>query len=467
MSTPTALDLGPRTITCFKAYDVRGKLGSELDEDIAYRIGRAFAQARGAKSVVVGRDSRESSPVLAAALTRGLTEGGADVLDLGLAGTEEVYFATPHYDADGGIEVTASHNPIDYNGMKMVAAGSAPLDPASDLPPIVALAQSGSFAAPARVGEVRAIPESRTAYAKAVVDFIDVSVLKPMKILVNAGNGTAGPTFDAIAAELEARGAPLTFIRINHEVDSSFPNGIPNPLLDENQAMTADPVRANRADLGIAWDGDFDRCFFFDGAGRFIPGEYIVGLLGAAFLEKSPGEKIVHDPRVIMNTRAMIEEAGGVAVVSKTGHAFLKRKMRDEGAIYGGEMSAHHYFRDFHYADSGMIPWLLVVELLSRKGKTLAEMLDERMRAYPSSGEANFRIADPDAAIARVVDHFASQKPRRDDLDGVSLDFGDWRFNIRKSNTEPVVRLNVEGKGDAAAVAAHRDEIAALLTAAG
>lgn len=467
MSTPTALDLGPRTITCFKAYDVRGKLGSELDEDIAYRIGRAFAQARAAKTVVVGRDSRETSPVLAAALTRGLTEGGADVLDLGLSGTEEVYFATPHFDADGGIEVTASHNPIDYNGMKMVAAGSAPLDPATDLRPIVELAQSGKFAAPARVGEVRAVPEARAAYAKAVVDFIDVSVLKPMKILVNAGNGTAGPTFDAIEAELAKRGAPLTFVRVNHEVDSSFPNGIPNPLLDENQAMTADPVRQNGADLGIAWDGDFDRCFFFDGAGRFIPGEYIVGLLGAAFLEKSPGEKIVHDPRVIMNTRAMIEEAGGVAVVSKTGHAFLKRKMRDERAIYGGEMSAHHYFRDFYYADSGMIPWLLVVELLSRKGKTLAEMLDERMRAYPSSGEANFRINDPDAAIERVVDHFAGANPQRDDLDGVSLNFGDWRFNIRKSNTEPVVRLNVEGKGDAAAVATRRDEIAALLTAEG
>lgn len=462
--SPAPLDLGPREITCFKAYDVRGKLGSELDEDIAYRIGRAFAEARGARSVVVGRDSRETSPALAAALTRGLTEGGADVLDLGLAGTEEVYFGTPHFDADGGIEVTASHNPIDYNGMKMVAAGSAPLDPATDLPPIVELARSGRFAAPARIGTVRQVgAEARAAYAKAVVDFIDVSVLKPMTILVNAGNGTAGPTFDAIAAELDRRGAPLTFIRVNHDVDSSFPNGIPNPLLDENQPMTADPVRANKADLGIAWDGDFDRCFFFDGDGRFIPGEYIVGLLGAAFLEKSPGERIVHDPRVVMNTRAMIEEAGGEAVVSKTGHAFLKRKMREVDAIYGGEMSAHHYFRDFHFADSGMIPWLLVVELLSRKGKTLAQMLDDRMRAYPSSGEANFHVDNADAAIDRVVRHFDGQGASRDDLDGVSLDFGDWRFNVRKSNTEPVVRLNVEGKGDPAAVAARREEIAALL----
>lgn len=468
MTDPAALDLGPRDITAFKAYDVRGKLGSELDEDIAYRIGRAFAQARDARSVVVGRDSRETSPALAEALIKGLTEGGADVLDIGLAGTEEVYGGTPHYNADGGIEVTASHNPIDYNGMKMVAAGSAPLDPATDLPPIVELAKSGNFAAPARVGSVRDVAvEARAAYAKAVVDFIDVAVLKPMTILVNAGNGTAGPTFDAIAAELDRRGAPLTFIRINNEVDSSFPNGIPNPLLDENQSMTADPVREYKADLGVAWDGDFDRCFFFDGDGRFIPGEYIVGLLGAAFLEKSPGERIVHDPRVIMNTEAMIKEAGGIPVVSKTGHAFVKRKMREVNAIYGGEMSAHHYFRDFHFADSGMIPWLLVVELLSRKGKTLAEMLNERMTAYPSSGEANFRITDPDAAIARVVAHFADQNPARDDLDGVSLDFGDWRFNIRKSNTEPVVRLNVEGRGNADFVDARRDEIAALLQAEG
>lgn len=463
MSTPAALDLGPREITCFKAYDVRGRLGENLDEDIAYRIGRAFAEARGARRVVVGRDSRESSPALQAALMRGLTEGGADVLDLGLAGTEEVYFGTPHFDADGGIEVTASHNPIDYNGMKMVAAGSAPLDPDTDLPPVVALASSGRFAAPARLGTVRPAEGARDAYVRAVVDFIHVPVLKPMRIVVNAGNGTAGPTFDAIAAELDRRGAPLTFIRVNHAVDPSFPNGIPNPLLEENRWMTADPVREHGADLGIAWDGDFDRCFFFDGDGRFIPGEYMVGLLAAAFLEKSPGEKIVHDPRVVMNTEAMVREAGGVPVVSRTGHAFVKRKMRETGAIYGGEMSAHHYFRDFHFADSGMIPWLLVVELLSRKGRTLSEMLSERMRLYPSSGEANFRIDDPDAAIARVIAHFDGQGASRDDLDGISLDFGAWRFNLRKSNTEPVVRLNVEGKGDPEAVARRRDEIAALL----
>ncbi|MFN3277399.1 MAG: phosphomannomutase [Paracoccus hibiscisoli] len=460
MNTP----LGRREITCFKAYDVRGELGKNLDADVAYRIGRAFAQARGAKRVVVGRDSRASSPELAAALIEGLTDGGADVLNLGLAGTEEVYFHTGNQGTDGGIEVTASHNPINYNGMKIVGHGSAPLDPATELPPIVDLATSGDFA-PATKGKVTDFSHSRAEYASRMADFVDVAALRPMKIVVNAGNGTAGPTFDAIAEELKRRGAPLTFVRMHHDVDSSFPNGIPNPLLDENQPPTVAKMVEEKADLGVAWDGDFDRCFFFDENGRFIPGEYIVGLLGAAFLEKSPGEKIVHDPRVIMNTRAMIQEAGGEAVVSKTGHAFIKRKMRDVSAIYGGEMSAHHYFRDFYYCDSGMIPWLLMIELLSRKGMTLAEMLEERMRLYPSSGETNYTIADPDAAIARLIATYEPQADSRDDLDGVSLNFGKWRFNLRKSNTEPVVRLNVESDGDAALVADKQAELAALLKA--
>ena len=457
--------LGHRDITCFKAYDVRGELGKNLDADVAYRIGRAFAQARSAGRVVVGRDSRESSPELARALIEGLTDAGADVLDLGLAGTEEVYFHTGFHDTDGGIEVTASHNPINYNGMKIVGRGAAPLDPATELPPIVQLATSGDFAPVGRKGEVTDFSHARADYASAMADFVDIAALRPMKIVVNAGNGTAGPTFDAIAAELDRRGAPLTFVRMHHQVDSSFPNGIPNPMLPENQPPTVEKVKSENADLGVAWDGDFDRCFFFDENGRFIPGEYIVGLLAVAFLEKSPGEKIVHDPRVIMNTRALVREAGGEAVVSKTGHAFIKRKMRDVGAIYGGEMSAHHYFRDFYYCDSGMIPWLLMVELLSRTGKTLAQLVEERMRLYPSSGETNYHIDDPDAAIERVIERYEPQAESRDDLDGVSLDFGNWRFNLRKSNTEPVVRLNLESDGDAELVAEKQAELAALLKA--
>ncbi|KGJ06612.1 phosphomannomutase [Paracoccus halophilus] len=452
-----------RQIDCFKAYDVRGRLGSALDEDVAYRIGRAFAQVLGARDVIVGRDSRETSPGLAAALIRGLTDAGADVRDLGLAGTEEMYFATARFGADGGIEVTASHNPIDYNGMKLVGRDAAPLDPEGDFADIAALARSGRFAAPARRGAARAFSQARETYAGAMVDFIDVAALRPMTVLVNAGNGTAGPTFDAIAAELERRGAPLRFIRINHQPDAAFPNGIPNPLLPENQPMTAHAVRAHGADLGVAWDGDFDRCFFFDARGNFIPGEYIVGLLATAFLEKHPGEKIVHDPRVVMNTRDMIARAGGQAVQARTGHAFVKRVMRETGAIYGGEMSAHHYFRDFHFADSGMVPWLLMVELLSRRQTSLTDLLAERMRAFPSSGEINFLLDDPEAAISRVVAHFAPQASRRDETDGISLEFQDWRFNLRRSNTEPVVRLNVESRGDPGLVATRRAEIEALL----
>ncbi|WP_142663080.1 phosphomannomutase [Paracoccus laeviglucosivorans] len=452
-----------RHIDCFKAYDVRGRLGIELDVDIAWRIGRAFAQTRAARLVIVGRDSRESSPALAEALIQGLTEGGADVRDLGLAGTEEMYFATAHYGADGGIEVTASHNPIDYNGMKLVAAGAAPLDPDTEFADLAALARSGAFEPADRIGVITPFPEARSAYASALCDFVDVAALKPLKVLVNAGNGTAGPTFDAIAAELERRGAPLRFIRVNHDPDASFPNGIPNPLLPENQPMTSDAVREYGADLGVAWDGDFDRCFFFDETGRFIPGEYIVGLLASVFLKKHPGEKIVHDPRVVMNTRAMIAEAGGQAVQARTGHAFLKRAMRDTGAIYGGEMSAHHYFRDFHFADSGMIPWLLVVELISRSGQSLGGLLSERIAAYPSSGEINFRLDDPDASIARVLERFGPQAASRDDTDGISLEFEGWRFNLRRSNTEPVVRLNVESSGDVALVDARAAEIGALL----
>lgn len=455
--------MSERQIDCFKAYDVRGRLGIELDEDVAWRIGRAFAQGRGAKQVIVGRDSRETSPALARALIRGLNEGGADVRDLGLAGTEEMYFATAHFGADGGIEVTASHNPIDYNGMKLVGPGAAPLDPDTELAQLATLARSGAFV-DTTPGTTTDFPQARAIYASALVDFVDVAALRPMTVLVNAGNGTAGPTFDAIAAELERRGAPIRFIRINHDPDSSFPNGIPNPLLLENQPMTADAVRAHGADLGVAWDGDFDRCFFFDEQGNFIPGEYIVGLLAAVFLEKHPGEKIVHDPRVVLNTRAVIAEAGGQAVQARTGHAFLKKAMRETGAIYGGEMSAHHYFRDFAFADSGMIPWLLVIELISRKGQPLGALLAQRIAAYPSSGEINFRLDDPDAAIARVMDRFAPQAVSRDDTDGISLEFTNWRFNLRRSNTEPVVRLNVESVGDAALVRDRTQQIQALLT---
>ncbi|GHE00146.1 phosphomannomutase [Allgaiera indica] len=453
-------------LTCFKAYDIRGRLGVDLDEGIAERIGRAFAQVLGARRVVIGRDCRASSEALTEAAVRGLLAAGAEVLDLGLCGTEEMYFATTHFGADGGIEVTASHNPMDYNGMKMVRAGSAPLGAENGLAAIKAAAERAEFG-PARQGTRRPAEGARRAYVERCLSFVDIGALRPLKIVVNAGNGAAGPTFDAIAAALVERGAPLEFVRVHHAPDGSFPNGIPNPLLPENQPVTADAVRAAGADLGVAWDGDFDRCFFFDANGRFIDGEYIVGLLAAAFLEKNPGETVIHDPRIIWNTQDMVARAGGQAVQSRTGHAFIKQAMRDAGAIYGGEMSAHHYFRDFVYCDSGMIPWLLVAELIGRRGQGLAALVEARMAAFPSSGEINFRLDDPKAAITRVVAAYERDAEARDEMDGISVSFADWRFNLRSSNTEPVVRLNVESRGDRALVATKVAEIRALLEGGG
>jgi phosphomannomutase len=452
-------------LNAFKAYDIRGRLGVDLDASIARRIGRGFARALGARRVVLGRDIRASSAELAGAVTQALVDEGVEVLDLGLAGTEEMYFAVTHFGADGGIEVTASHNPMDYNGMKMVRAGSAPLDTATGLGAIRALAEADDFGPTLPGGTVRDVAaDARAAYVARVMEFVDVAALRPLRVVVNAGNGAAGPTFDAIAAALAAQGAPLDFIRIHHQPDGSFPNGIPNPLLPENQPVTADAVRAAGADLGIAFDGDFDRCFFFDETGAFIDGEYIVGLLAAAFLAREPGARIVHDPRVIWNTRDIVEKAGGTAIQSRTGHAFLKAALREYDAVYGGEMSAHHYFRDFVFCDSGMIPWLLVVELMGRSGLPLSAMVAERRAAFPSSGEINFTVADVPAARARVEAEFGPHAIGRDETDGLSLDMGAWRFNLRASNTEPLLRLNAESRGDRALldaqVARLRDLIA-------
>jgi phosphomannomutase len=446
-------------LTCFKAYDIRGRLGAELNPAIARRIGRAFAESLGAKRVVVGRDCRASSEELAAAVIEGLLAAGSEVIDLGLCGTEEMYFGTTHLAADGGIEVTASHNPMDYNGMKMVKAGSAPLDPATEMTAVKALAESEAFAPARSGGTVRHDTTTRAAYVDRVLSFVDIAALRPLHILVNAGNGTAGPTFDAIADELSRRGAPLRFTRMHHDPDGSFPNGIPNPLLPENQPVTAQAVVAEGADFAVAWDGDFDRCFLFDQTGAFVPGEYIVGLLAEVFVAKEPGATIVHDPRVVLNTRDLVARAGGVAYQSKTGHAFLKQALRDTGAVYGGEMSAHHYFRDFMACDSGMIPWLLIAELMGRSGQSLAELLAARRAAFPSSGEINFRVSGAKDCVARVRAAYQPEAVLVDETDGLSLEFEAWRLNLRSSNTEPLLRLNVESRGDAALVA---DKVAAI-----
>lgn len=442
-------------ITCFKAYDIRGRIPDQLNEDIAYRIGRAYVEYLAPQTVVVGFDIRLTSEDLCTALVDGLTDGGANVISIGRCGTEEVYFATSHLGVDGGIVVTASHNPKDYNGMKLVRDNSKPISGDTGLTDIKALAEANAFAPVQRKGSVTAV-DTKPAYIEHLLTYLDAAALKPLKIVCNAGNGGAGPIIDLLEKHL-----PFEFIKVHHEADGNFPNGVPNPLLEENRAPTIEAIKAHKADLGIAWDGDFDRCFFFDADGRFIEGYYIVGLLAQAFLEKVPGSKVVHDPRLTWNTIEIAKAHGGTAIQCKTGHAFIKERMREEDAIYGGEMSAHHYFRDFFYCDSGMVPWLLVVELMSKQGKTLAELVDERMEAFPASGEINSEIEDPPALLKKIEQHYATDANSIDHTDGLSMAFGDWRFNLRMSNTEPVVRLNVEARGDEALMRRKTGELLA------
>ncbi|MBB3323113.1 phosphomannomutase CpsG [Atlantibacter sp. RC6] len=455
-------------LTCFKAYDIRGKLDVELNEAIAARIGRAFGEYLKPKTVVVGGDARLTSEPLKLALASGLQDAGVDVLDIGMAGTEEIYFATFHLNVGGGIEITASHNPIDYNGMKLVREGARPVSGDSGLRDIQRLAEANDFPPvnPEARGNYQKI-DIRAAYLDHLLTYVDVKNFQPRTLVINSGNGAAGPVIDALEARLQALNIPLRFVKVHNTPDGHFPNGIPNPLLPECRADTRDAVMHHGADMGIAFDGDFDRCFLFDENGQFIEGYYIVGLLAQAFLEKHPGAKVIHDPRLSWNTVDVVTEAGGTPVMSKTGHAFIKERMRAEDAIYGGEMSAHHYFRDFAYCDSGMIPWLLVTELLCTSGKTLSQLVSDRMAAFPASGEINNTLAEPASAIARVKDHFAPRALEVDHTDGISMSFADWRFNLRSSNTEPVVRLNVESRGDAALMQARTRDILALLKAEG
>ncbi|MEQ9875696.1 phosphomannomutase CpsG [Pectobacterium brasiliense] len=451
-------------LTCFKAYDIRGRLESELNDDIAYRIGRAYGELLKPERVVVGGDVRLTSESLKLSLADGLMDAGVQVLDIGLSGTEEVYFATFHLEVDGGIEVTASHNPIDYNGMKLVCHGAKPISGDTGLRDIQLLAEKNNFP-PVLQG-------SRGSYTKVSVleDYIEHLMgyikpdnFKPLKLVINSGNGAAGHVIDALEEQFNKLNMPVTFIKVHHEADGSFPNGIPNPLLPECRKDTSDAVIAHSADMGIAFDGDFDRCFLFNHLGEFIEGYYIVGLLADAFLQKEPGAKIIHDPRLSWNTIDIVNSHQGTPVMSKTGHAFIKERMRQEDAIYGGEMSAHHYFRSFAYCDSGMIPWLLVAELLCVKNKSLRDLVSERMQAYPASGEINSTLSEPAKAIERVKSAYLSEALSIDETDGISLEFADWRFNLRSSNTEPVVRLNVESKANNALMVEKTDAILSLL----
>jgi phosphomannomutase len=446
-------------ITCFKAYDVRGRVPDQLNEDIARRIGRAFACVVAPEKVVVGQDIRLSSEQIKAALIRGLREQGVDVFDIGLCGTEEIYFATSQAKMDGGIVVTASHNPMDYNGMKFVREGSRPISGDTGLFEIKELAEKNQFTAVAQAGALTEFDTSQ-AYLEHLLSYIDVAGLKPLKIVVDAGNGGAGRVIDMLEAHL-----PFEFIKIHHQPDGNFPNGVPNPLLEENRAAAIAAVKQHGADLGVAWDGDFDRCFLYDETGQFIEGYYIVGLLAQAFLQNRPGAKIVHDPRLTWNTVDIVEAAGGQAVQSKTGHAFIKERMRQEDAVYGGEMSAHHYFRDFAYCDSGMIPWLLVTGLMTERDMPLSALVAERQAAYPCSGEINRTIESPAAVLALAEATYSDSAISVEHVDGLSMSFSDWRFNLRMSNTEPVVRLNVESRADTALMEAKTAELLALMDA--
>ncbi|EFK3550657.1 TPA: phosphomannomutase CpsG [Escherichia coli] len=453
-------------LTCFKAYDIRGKLGEELNEDIAYRIGRAYGEFLKPKTIVVGGDVRLTSESLKLALANGLMDAGTDVLDIGLSGTEEIYFATFHLGVDGGIEVTASHNPMDFNGMKLVRENAKPISGDTGLRDVQRLAEANDFAPvdQSRRGSYKQI-SVLDAYVDHLMGYIDFANFnRPLKLVVNSGNGAAGHVIDAIEKRFNDAKVPVTFIKVHHQPDGNFPNGIPNPLLPECRQDTTDAVIANQADLGIAFDGDFDRCFLFDGQGQFIEGYYIVGLLAEAFLQKEPGAKIIHDPRLTWNTIDIVTKAGGVPVMSKTGHAFIKERMRKEDAIYGGEMSAHHYFRDFAYCDSGMIPWLLVAEMLCVKNQSLGELVGQRMQAFPASGEINRKLGNAQVVIQRIRDIYEPDAVSIDGTDGVSIEYSDWRFNLRTSNTEPVVRLNVESKADTNLMQIKTEDILNLLS---
>ncbi|MFO1467187.1 MAG: phosphomannomutase [Steroidobacteraceae bacterium] len=450
-----------KPITAFKAYDLRGRIPDELNEQIACAIGAGLAQFLSPRRIVVGRDIRLSSAALTDALCEGLTDAGVDVYDIGVCGTEGVYFATFHGGYDGGVMVTASHNPADYNGMKFVREGSRPISGDTGLKDIRAFAESGHFPPAARRGE-RIATDIWPAYVGHLLSYVDRKRLAPLKIVVNAGNGGAGLVIDRLEPHL-----PFEFVKLHHEPDGHFPNGIPNPMLIENRASTAAAIRASGADLGLAWDGDFDRCFFFDETGAFIEGYYIVGLLASVLLRQEPGGRIVHDPRLTWNTVDIVRQGGGEPVLSKSGHAFIKQVMREVDGLYGGEMSAHHYFRNFAYCDSGMIPWLLMTQILSETGQPLSRLVAERMRAYPVSGELNYRVPDAKAAIAAVEARYAPQAIALDRTDGVSFEFPDWRFNLRSSNTEPLLRLNVETRDSATLLEAKTGEVLGLLKGMG
>ncbi len=449
-------------LNCFKAYDIRGEIGVTLTPEIAFRIGRAYATWLQPRRVVIGADVRLSSDELKASLVEGLILSGADVIDLGQTGTEEIYFATRELKADGGIQITASHNPAQYNGMKLVREDARPISNDNGLLEIKRLAERNQWQHSERRGSLHSI-DHRPAWAAHLLQYLPHNPQRPLRVVVNAGHGTAGPALDAIDAALRAQGIEIDFIRIHHHPDGHFPAGVPNPMLEENRRVTCEAVLAHHANVGVAWDGDFDRCFFFDERGEFIESYYLVGLFARHFLRQAPGSTILLDPRLTWNTLDTLARDGGRAVISKTGHAFIKARMREENAIYGGEMSGHHYFRDFGYCDSGMIPLMLMLNILGQSSEPLSRYVQAALERYPVSGEINLTVASPAKVLESIAAHYASHAASRSDLDGLSMDFADWRFNVRASNTEPLLRLNVETRGNPALLAQKTEELQQLI----
>lgn len=456
LSTPSKNGEIMSKIACFKAYDIRGKVPSELNNELGYKIGRAFSKLTQAKKIVIGYDIRKSSLEISEALKNGLTDSGADVIDIGLCGTEMIYFSTPFFDADGGIMITASHNPSEYNGMKFVAKGSVPVGYDSGLNEVEKMIVNNELGEISKTKGTVTKKEVMKEFITHLSQFYDAKKINSLKVVVNAGNGCAGLALDSLESKL-----PVKMIKMFNNPDGNFPNGVPNPMFEENRKPTIEIIKRENADLGVAWDGDYDRCFFFDEHGNFIEGYYIIGLLAKSILKNHPGEKIVHDPRLVWNTIEVVEKSGGKTVISKSGHAFIKQKMREVNSIYGGEMSAHHYFRENAYSDSGMIPFLLILQLMSEEKKKLSELVDEMIADYPCSGEINSTINDPAGKIKEIEKKYSDGKI--DHLDGVSIEYPDWRFNLRMSNTEPILRLNVESRGDEKLLKQKTDELLKII----
>ncbi|MHA2297442.1 MAG: phosphomannomutase/phosphoglucomutase [Candidatus Hodarchaeales archaeon] len=449
----------PAFTRAFKAYDVRGRIPDELNEEILKRIGNAFAQFLRNHSpidgpVLVGYDIRLTSKPFTKAFTKGVTDAGMEVIDIGLVGTDMVYFATAKYKCAGGVMITASHNPPDYNGLKFVREDAIAISSDTGLQDIRDIVLEQKYNVVENKGSVQQI-NTLFEYIDHILQFVDIEKIKPLKAVLNSGNGSAGVVLPNLLEKIPQ----IEAIPVFWEPDGTFPKGIPNPLLPERRADTANKIKETKADLGVAWDGDFDRCFFYDENGEFIEGYYLVAIFGEFFAKKYPGSKIIHDPRLVWATQEMVKTAGGMTVVTKSGHAFIKDRMRKEDAIYAGEMSAHHYFRDNYYADNGMIPMLLLFQILSESGKPLSALVKDLKNAYPVSGEINREVKNQKEVLERIQEVYKSRAMNITTFDGISMEFEDWRFSLRISNTEPVIRLNIETKGSIELMKQKRDEI--------